>query len=97
MLDSQQKVYVSNVAQVIYNLLSKASTIFIVSFSMTLKWVGVALFLSTLLWFVILVVSALHTWRSFAVKDYFANFPRIAKKHFVYGSKINDRDYGVLL
>ncbi len=88
MLDSQQKVYVSNVAQVIYNLLSKASTLLIVSFSTTLKWVGVAFFLSTLLWFVILVASALHTWRSFAVKDYFANFPRIAKKHFVYGLKI---------
>jgi O-antigen/teichoic acid export membrane protein len=88
MLDSQQKVYVSNVAQVIYNLLSKASILLIVSFSTTLKWVGVAYFLSTLLWFSILVVSALHTWQSFAVQNYIANFPRVAKKHFAYGSKI---------
>jgi O-antigen/teichoic acid export membrane protein len=88
MLDSQQKVYVSNVAQVIYSFASKASTLLIVFLSTTLKLVGVAFFLSTLLWFAILMTSAIRTWRSFDVHDYFANFPRIAKKHFLYGSKI---------
>lgn len=80
-LDSQQKVYLTNAVQVFYNLISRLAVLISISISMSLAWVGAAYFLSTFVWFIVLLVSAYRSWRSLGGGDYFANSIRVAKKH----------------
>ena len=87
-LDSQQKVYVTNTSQVFYNLISRAAILVSISLSTSLVWIGVVYFLSTLIWFLVLAVLAYRSWGFFTADHYLRNFTRVAKKHFSYGSRI---------
>lgn len=88
-IDALQKIYISNIIQLIYNLIYWIGLIVVVISGGTLSEVGIPLFLSALVWFILIFWKARSLWGSFKLTQPIRpHFKRVFVKQFSYGTKI---------
>ncbi len=88
MIEAKGKIYLTNSLQVIYTLLYWSSIIFSLVYLKNLKMLGVSIFTSTLIWFIIVLTNAFHNW-DFKKLIYIKELPiKNIKKIFSYSGKI---------
>lgn len=87
-LDSQQKIYLTNSFQMIYNFAYWSLILLAISLDYALKGVAIATLVATVIWFSIVVVSALQSWGGLSLKGLKRNAKRIARKQLSYGLQI---------
>jgi len=87
-IDSQQKIYLSNLGQIIYNLLYWGSIIFLIKTKFSFALMGFCILIASIIWFLMVSIFAKSTWGWLKLKGYRSNFRRIVKKQLKYTSKI---------
>ncbi len=87
-LDSLQKVYLTNTIQVLYNVLSRGLVLVVLLVEPRLDSIGLAILASTVLWWIVLSLSAVRSWRFYEMEGFWKNVVRVSRKHLVYGSKV---------
>jgi O-antigen/teichoic acid export membrane protein len=87
-IDSQQKIYLTNLSQALYRILYWGGLIFIVSIGGNLSDTGKPIILSASVWFLLVLSFALKTYGKISLKGFRGNiFPHV-KKQINYGGKI---------
>lgn len=87
-LDSQHKVYLTNIAMFIYNAIYWGGIIAVISLGYGLKEIGIAVTLASIIWFVLITIMAFKEWGSLDITGFRENSRRIVKKQLTYTSKI---------
>jgi O-antigen/teichoic acid export membrane protein len=87
-LDSRQKIYITNICQFIYNFLYWGLILGVLYFFTSFYYIGIAILISSSIWFFLVVIFAFREWGKPQTDGYLKNMKRIAKKHFVYGLKL---------
>lgn len=87
-LDAQQKIYLTNLFQVIYNFLYWLLILIALKLFKSFEAIGFSILLSALIWFVCVTYSALHFWGKITFKGLFQEFYNSVKKQLSYGLKI---------
>ncbi|MBA4311484.1 MAG: hypothetical protein C0417_02530 [Chlorobiaceae bacterium] len=87
-LDSQQKVYLTNFYQMIYNIIYWSTILIAISFGYSLKGVAMAMLIATIIWFSIVTISALRSWGKLSFRGLRNDAMRIIGKQLSYGLKI---------
>jgi O-antigen/teichoic acid export membrane protein len=87
-LDSQQKIYLTNSYQMVYNFSYWVLILLALFLGYALKGVAVATLAATALWFAIVAFSAVRTWHGISFSGLGTNGVRIAKKQLSYGTQI---------
>jgi O-antigen/teichoic acid export membrane protein len=87
-IDSQQKIYLSNIGQIIYNLLYWGSVFILIKIGFTFSRLGLCILFASLIWFLMAFVFAKIIWGNFTIKGYKSNSRRILKKQLHYTFKI---------
>jgi O-antigen/teichoic acid export membrane protein len=87
-LESLQKVYVTNVCQMIYNLAYWGLILLVLLLGFDLNAVGAMALVASSIWFSIIIAAAFGSWGSFSASKLRSNFNRVAKKQLRYGMPI---------
>ncbi|HAV23283.1 MAG TPA: hypothetical protein DCX46_07280 [Bacteroidetes bacterium] len=87
-LESMQKVYLTNIYQTLNNAVYWGLILVALSLGYSLQGVAVATLLSTLVWFCIVVASSLRAWGGLSISGFASNGVRAAKKQLRYGLQI---------
>ena len=87
-LDSQQKVYLTNLFQVTYNILYWGLILSVLFLGYSLKAIAVVITFAAAVWFCTVVVSSMHSWGSLSFKGFRQEGMRVSKKQLQYGIKI---------
>jgi O-antigen/teichoic acid export membrane protein len=87
-IDSQQKIYISNILQMCYNYAYWAFLLVSLFFFPTLRIIGFSILFVNMLWFISITIIAKNVWGPLSVDGLRPNVVRIAKKQISYGSKI---------
>lgn len=87
-LDSQQKMYITNFYQVINNSIYNGLIIVVLFLHYGLKEIGFAIFLSSTIWILMIAYSSLKRWGKINFQGFTKNFLLIAKQLISLGSKI---------
>lgn len=88
-VDSLQKIYISNIIQFIYNLIYWIGLIVVVVRGGSLSEVGIPLLFSAIVWFVLIFWKARLLWGSFRLTQPLRpHLKRVFLKQFSYGAKI---------
>ncbi|MCX6164390.1 MAG: oligosaccharide flippase family protein, partial [Ignavibacteriae bacterium] len=87
-IDSQQRIVITNVLQLIYNLMYWGFMLIALFAGYSLDVIGVAILLSSILWFILIVISFFKVWGKIEILNFKANFKRISKKQIKYGFQI---------
>jgi len=87
-LDGLQKIYVSSLLQVLYNILYWGLILIAVLLGYSLNGIGIAIFIASIFWFIFTVGSALKFWGKIILPKFSKNVKVSAKKQLSYGLKI---------
>lgn len=87
-LDAQQKIYITNLCQFIYNFLYWALILSFVFAFNAFGYVGLAILISSVVWFLLVVVFAMRSWGKLSLKGYGVNARRVLRKHLTFGLKL---------
>jgi O-antigen/teichoic acid export membrane protein len=87
-IDSQQRIVVTNILQLIYNLMYWGLMLLALITGHTLNIIGFVIFLSSVIWFILIVISFFKIWGRFKFENFKANFLRVSKKQIKYGFQI---------
>ena len=87
-LDSQQKIAITNLCQFFYNLVYWIGLIAVVSLGGSFREIGIVLFISAFLWFLLMGYWAKRTWGRMAMDFTFREIGISIKKQLKYGSKV---------
>jgi len=87
-LDSLQKIYLTNLIQAANNILYWAFILGVLLLGYSLASVGVAILASTLVWFSMVAVTAYRAWGGLSLQGLRLNALRAAKKQLRYGVQI---------
>lgn len=88
-VDSCQKIYITNILQFVYNLIYWLGLILTVSLGFGLKYIGVPLLLAATVWFYLVFWQAKKVWGNMAITTrLLPDLKRLVKKHLSYGVKI---------
>ena len=87
-LDSQQKIYISQSLQIGYNLIYYGLILLSLSFDCSLSVVGSVIFISALLWLTLIVYCSLKSWGPLSFKGLGKTYVIIAKEQLSYGMQI---------
>lgn len=87
-LDAMQKVYITSVQQIIYNLFYWGLILTAILFGFGLSVIGFTIFISALIWLIITIISTLRIWGNFSLVGLRSNFQNATKKQLDYGLKI---------
>ncbi|MCC6255620.1 MAG: oligosaccharide flippase family protein [Ignavibacteriaceae bacterium] len=87
-LDALQKIYITSLLQLFYNILYWGLILLTLILGYNLSSIGVAIFASALIWFIFILIKALKEWGSLSLKGLRNNFKYSAKKQLNYGLKI---------
>jgi O-antigen/teichoic acid export membrane protein len=87
-LDALQKVYITSLQQVIYNLLYWGLILISLLLGFNLPEIGLAIFISAFVWLIITLISVLKEWGKISYYGLNKNFKNAAKKQLNYGLKI---------
>jgi O-antigen/teichoic acid export membrane protein len=87
-LDSQQKIYLTNLYQMVYNSILNGLLIIILLLHYGLKEAGLTIFLSSTIWIILIIYSSLKSWGKLYFEGWKNNFFELAKKQVLLGSKV---------
>jgi len=87
-LDSGQKIVITNFIQISYNFVYWGSTLLVLLLGYNLPQIGMASFVAALIWFISITYQALKYWGKLSFTGLSDNYKRIAQKQLSYGSKI---------
>lgn len=87
-LDSQQKVYVTNLFQMLYSVMYWGSILLVVVLGFTLKAVAAATLAATSIWFSGVSFFGLHSWGKLSLRNLRSSGRRIVRKQLSYGLQI---------
>jgi len=87
-LDSLLLVYIKNILTPISSSLNWVLILIVLFLGFGLKDIGFAWFLSTLIWFCLLAITAFKKWGKFSLRGIRSKFFYTAKKQISYGIKI---------
>ena len=87
-LDSLQKVYLTNLLLAANNFVSRFLMLLVLLTHPALNLIGECIFVSTVLWFTLLVYVATKQWGRVEITGILINFRRVIKKHISYGYKV---------
>lgn len=88
-IDSLQKIYISNVIQFVYNLIYWIGLIIVVLTGGGLESVGIPLFVAAFVWSLLITWKAVSLWGSFKLTQPLRpHFKRVFVKQFSYGFEI---------
>jgi O-antigen/teichoic acid export membrane protein len=85
MMDSLQKVYLTNYFQMIYSVLYWGLIFVVVSLGYSLNGVAAAILGATLVWFCVVAVGGLRSWGGVSFAGLRSDAARCAKKQLSYG------------
>jgi O-antigen/teichoic acid export membrane protein len=87
-LDANHKIYLTNLYLFIYTVFYWGCVIVLVLAGYGLEQIGISIFCSALLWFVLVMYSATKIWGKFNIDGLRYHFKRIVKKQLSYSTKI---------
>ncbi|UFH56359.1 lipopolysaccharide biosynthesis protein [Spirosoma sp. KNUC1025] len=87
-LDSQQRMYLTNFYQLIYSVLYWGGLITVVSLGYGLNEVGMVILGTGIIWFGLVAVAAWRMWGSLQLGGLVAETSRIARKQLAFGSNV---------
>lgn len=87
-LDALQKIYITSIQQIVYNIIYWGIIILVVYLDLGLTSVGFAIFLSALIWFLLTIVSAFKEWGEFSIRGFRRYFLSSIRKQLGYSLKI---------
>ena len=87
-LDSQHKVYLSNIGMLIYNGLYWGGILSVILLGYGLKEIGWAILFASGIWFVVITILTFREWGKLDLSGLRNNFRIILKKQLTYTSKI---------
>jgi len=87
-LDALQKVYISSIQQMVYNIIYWGSILSVLLLGLGLSEIGFSIFFSALTWLFITILSSTNVWANLSVKGFRQNFKSVSKKQLKYGLKI---------
>jgi len=87
-LDSQQKIYLTNVYQMIYNIVNSCLLLLVLLLGWPLKMIAFPIVISTTIWFCIVVLSGSLEWGTLSFAGIRRNGLKAAKKQLAYGIQI---------
>ncbi|QHV94071.1 lipopolysaccharide biosynthesis protein [Spirosoma endbachense] len=87
-LDSQQRMYLTNFYQLIYSILYWGGIIVVVSFGNGLPEVGLVILSASVIWFGLVVVAAWRTWGWLQLGGLQTVMIQIARKQVSFSSKV---------
>nr|WP_321378131.1 oligosaccharide flippase family protein [uncultured Bacteroides sp.] len=87
-LDSMQKIYLTNIVQLIYSIIYWGGIIIVVLIGHHLDWVGYAIFTATICWFFLILVLFLKNWGTIKGANLNETFKATAKKQLSFGLKV---------
>jgi O-antigen/teichoic acid export membrane protein len=87
-IDAQEKIYLSNYIRLLYNVMYWSFIIIVLFFRQSLDYVGLAILLTTLVWFVCTLIASIKTWGTFKLTGAYSKIPMSFKKQFSFTTKI---------
>jgi|WetSurMetagenome_2_1015567.scaffolds.fasta_scaffold19313_2 O-antigen/teichoic acid export membrane protein len=87
-IDSQHKIFLTNILQMIYNLLYTVTIILFILLGYSLDVIGLCIVFASLVWFILITFYFFKIWGRLQIDGLKHNFIRIAKKQIKYGLKI---------
>lgn len=87
-LDSMQKMYISNFYQLLYNILYNSLIIISLLIWMDFVHIGISIFISALIWFMLMFYSANKFWGKIDYSDIGKTFIPLLKKQTSLGLKV---------
>ena len=87
-LDSQQKIYLTNMFQMIYNFIYWSLILVALWLNYALKGVAIATCAASVIWFCMVALSSLISWKGISFRGLQKNGARVARKQLSYGLKI---------
>lgn len=87
-LDALQKVYITSLQQVIYNIIYWGLILAMLLLGFNLPEIGFAIFIAAFIWLIITILSTLKEWGKISIIELKKNFKKSAKKQINYGLKI---------
>ncbi len=87
-IDAIQKIYITNLLQILYNFLYWGGILVAVILGFSLPTVGLSITIASLLWFAISFIAFKKLWGKIIYKDLHSNFFRVLKKQLSYSVKI---------
>lgn len=87
-LDSGQRIVITNLLQILYNFIYWALILLVLLFGYHLPQVGMASLTAAFIWFISITYKSLQYWGKFSLKGLLDNYKRITRKQLAYGSKI---------
>jgi len=87
-LDALQKIYITSLQQLIYNLLYWGLILTFLYMGLSLPAIGLAVFMSAFIWLVITIISSLREWGKISFSGVRNNIKDSMRKQLRYGIKI---------
>lgn len=87
-IDAIQKIYITNLLQILYNFLYWGGILVAIILGFSLPTVGLSITIASLLWFAISFIAFKKLWGKIIYKDLHSNFFRVLKKQLSYSVKI---------
>jgi O-antigen/teichoic acid export membrane protein len=87
-LDSMNKIYISNTTQIFYNVFYWVNIILVIYFIPSLANIGMGILIASGIWLLLNIIAARKAWGKMKLFKLGENFIRVAKKQISYGSKI---------
>ncbi len=87
-IDALQKIYITNLLQILYNFLYWGGIFFTILLGFSLPSIGFSITIASLLWFIISVLTFKRLWGKIVYSGLINNLFRILKKQLSYSIKI---------
>ena len=87
-LDALQKIYITNLQQIAYNIIYWGLILTVLILGYNLPEIGLAIFIAAFIWFIITIISVINEWGTISFIGLNKNFKASAKKQLNYGLKI---------
>ena len=87
-IDSVQKIYITNLYQFAFGLIYWGGIIAVVTFGGGLEEIGMLIVMAVVIWFVAVLITSLKIWGKIRLKGISVNFMPTLQKQLQYGSKI---------
>ncbi len=88
LLDSQQRIYLTNMYQFIYSLLYWGGMIGVVSLGYGMPGIGWAVIGAASVWLVLVITAALRLWGMPDLTGFLTELPRVARKQLAFGASV---------
>jgi O-antigen/teichoic acid export membrane protein len=87
-LDSQQRMYLTNFYQLIYSILYWGGLIVVVSLGYGLPEIGFIILAAAIIWFSLVLIAAWRIWGWLQLEGLRVNLVRVARKQISFSSKV---------